>query len=48
MTRHDDFLEEHRAFHERQRARALLLRLIIAFFFLASVVEVIVWLRGPA
>jgi len=48
VSRHDDFLEEHRTFHERQRARELLLRVVIAFFFLATVAEVIVWLRGPA
>jgi len=44
----DEFFRDHAAWHERQRARLLLLRLVVGFAILASVAEVVVWFRGPA
>jgi len=46
MKRDDDFFRDHAAWHERQRARLLLLRVVLACALLLTAAEVLIrWFR---
>ena len=46
MRADDEFLHDHAAWHERQRSRVLLLRVVLACALLLTAAEVLVWFRN--